>query len=114
MKFDFDEWHELAKTDPVAFDKKRKEIVESFIAKAPEARQEKLRRLQWRIDMEAQKKSSQPSYVRIYDMMMDSVFGERGLVESMRALTDADQKYYERSKIKSADVLSFKKQATNS
>ncbi len=114
MKFNFDEWHELAKTDPTAFDKKYKSIIEDFIAKAPEERQEKLRRLQWRIDMEAQKKSSQPSYIRIYDMMMDSIHGEFGLLESMRALTDSDQSYYDRSKTKSATILKFKEQAISS
>ncbi|MCF6235632.1 MAG: DUF3135 domain-containing protein [Gammaproteobacteria bacterium] len=114
MKFDFDEWHKLAKTDPAAFDKKRKSIIEDFIANVPEARQEKLRRLQWRIDMEAQRKSSQPSYIRIYDMMMDSVFGDSGLVESMRALTDVNHNNYSHSKLKSATILNFKKQASNS
>ncbi len=114
MKFDFDEWHELAKTDPAAFDAKYKEVIENFISNAPESRQQGLRRLQWRIEMESQKKSSQPSYIRIYDMMMESVFGERGLVESVRALTDVDSCFYDDSKLKSADVLSFKKQAANS
>ncbi len=114
MNFDFDEWRKLAKTDPAAFDKKYKAIIEEFISSVPVERQQRLRQLQWRIDMEAQKKSSQPAYIRIYDMMMDSVFGERGLLESMRILTEANHDFHDYSNLKSADVLSFKKRLSNS
>jgi hypothetical protein len=31
-KFDFDEWSELARTDPEQFEQKRRDVIESYIS----------------------------------------------------------------------------------
>jgi hypothetical protein len=82
---DFDEAANLARVDPVAFEKHRRAIIDSFIANAPEGRRHRLRCLQWRIDMERDRApNSLAACVRIYSMMWDSFAGESGLVAAIR------------------------------
>ena len=50
--FDFSEWSSLANTDPKAFEVRREQAIESVIQSMPDAKQERIRRLQWRIDQE--------------------------------------------------------------
>ncbi len=49
-KFDFDKWTELAKSDPNAFEKKRRETIEEFISSVPLERQKALLELQSKIE----------------------------------------------------------------
>ncbi len=82
--FVFDDWKELAETDPQAFEQKRQNYIDSFISTAPSQHQGRLEGLQWRIDMERQRSSSPMSAcVRISSMMLDSVYGEAGLVSAL-------------------------------
>ena len=50
MKFDFDEFARLAKTDPEMFELRRRQILNSEILKAPVGQQEKLLRFQKQLD----------------------------------------------------------------
>jgi hypothetical protein len=50
MKFDFEYWKNLAKNDPMLFEKKRSEAIETLIRSCREENQLRLRQLQWRID----------------------------------------------------------------
>ncbi len=86
---EFDEWAELARSDPDSFEKRRRAVIDDFIASAPERNQHHLRCLQWRIDME-RKRASTPlaACYQIYRMMWQSFAGERGLVAALR---DANQ-----------------------
>ncbi|NOY62640.1 MAG: DUF3135 domain-containing protein [Gammaproteobacteria bacterium] len=87
MKFDFDEWLKLSKSDPAAFDRKREEAIQGLIAAAPERSQQRLQCLQWRIDMERSRKHSSPAHERIFNMMYGSVYNKGGLLHQLRALT---------------------------
>ena len=82
--FNFDEWATLAKTDPTAFAQRRADVIEAVIASAPLERQQQLRRLQWRIDMERQR-CSNPMHacIHLFNKMWDSMYGERGLLNAL-------------------------------
>ncbi|MDX1251807.1 MAG: DUF3135 domain-containing protein [Gammaproteobacteria bacterium] len=85
--FDFDEWTTLAKTDPEAFARRRREAIEKLIASAPPTRQQRLRGLQWSIDAELQTcRTPLQACMRIFDRMWDSVYGAHGLLDALKAL----------------------------
>jgi len=73
---DFDEWAALARSDPAAFEQRRRAAIESYIAAAPEEHQQRLRGVQFRVDMERARASNPLSAtIRISNMMWSS-FGE--------------------------------------
>lgn len=104
----FDDWKDLAASDPEAFEQRRREVIEQFISSIPPERQLRLRRLQWRIDME-RRRCSNPvqSCLSLYTMMWDSVYGSNGLQEALHhglfgtPMTATGDR--------SADILSFKR-----
>lgn len=76
----FNYWSNLAKTDPDRFERERKEEIEKVILNAPPERQQRLRGLQWRIDMERSRASNPLSAcIRLNTMMMDFMFSDEGL-----------------------------------
>lgn len=85
--FVFDEWMQLAQTDPEAFEQRRRQVIEETIESAPSEARRRLRGLQWRIDMERRRSDSTTAgFLRVYRMMMESVYGERGLSDSLNGL----------------------------
>jgi len=87
--FDFDEWLNLAKSDPEAFELRRQQAVEELIIAAPSDRQHRLRGMQWRVDMERRKyKDPLVSCQKVFGMMWQSVYGDNGLLQ---VLTDLPQ-----------------------
>jgi len=80
-KLDFDSAMRLAKDNPDAFEQYRREAIDGLIDRIPARNQERLRRLQWRIDQERSRSGDAMSTcVRLYEMMWDSFAGDRGLV----------------------------------
>lgn len=70
-RFDFDEWSELARRDPEAFDSRRRAAIEDAVSRSRDKR--RLVGLQWRIDMECQRSRTPfKSCLRISDMMWKS------------------------------------------
>ncbi len=70
---DFEVWAELAKSDPEAFEHKRRETIDAFIASTPAEGQQRLRGLQFRVDMERSRASNPLSAtIRISNMMWNS------------------------------------------
>ena len=76
--FDFDELAALAKNDPLAFEARRRAMIDGLFASI-EARSDdphfiqRLRGLQFRIDMERRRsRTSMRALLRIYSMMWDS------------------------------------------
>lgn len=108
LDLDFDQAMELAKSNPAAFEARRKAAIEALIERAPARQQQHLRRLQWRIDM-VRDRAANPmaSCVKIYKMMWESLAGERGLIA---ALKHADKVHAEASEaaMPSAQILAFK------
>lgn len=84
---DFDDWSRLAAQDPEGFEKRRSEVLEDFIRRAPEERRLRLRRLQWRVDR-ARERAPTPlsACVKISQMMWDSLAGDDGLLDALEAL----------------------------
>lgn len=109
--FDFDYWRDLAKNNPEQFEAARKLEIDQYISGLKtEELQDRMRRLQWRVNIE-RKRSKNPmeSAIRIYDMMWDSV-GKN--FEAIQNLSDqfkpeAERKY---KKPAGAKVLSFKQE----
>ena len=86
-EFDFDAWAELARKDPEAFERLRADTIEAWLQQAPTHRQQRLRRLQWRIDG-AREQADNPmaACIRLSQVMWDSVLGPGGLLENLEAL----------------------------
>ncbi len=86
-KIDFDEWATLATADPAAFETRRRELIETFIARSHPERQQRLRCLQWKID-QIRDLSPTPlsACVKISNLMWDSLTGLGGLKESLEQL----------------------------
>lgn len=81
--FVFEEWRNLAESNPEAFEFTRQKMIDSMIAESKDA--ERLRRLQWRIDVERQRSSNPLSAcVRLSSMMLNSVYGESGLANALQ------------------------------
>ena len=87
IRFDFDQWSKLARDDPQAFELERARVLDRAIDQAPDARRERLRCLQWRIDQVRRRaRTPMSACVEMSRLMWDSVLGERGLLESLRGL----------------------------
>ncbi len=85
VPFVFEEWAALARTNPEAFEQQRQQYLESFISGIPSKQRNRLERLQWRIDMERNRAATPLSAcVRISRMMMESVYGQAGLVSAIK------------------------------
>ncbi len=86
-RFNFDHWRQLAERDPACFEAQRRRVLDAAIRAAPQGRQQRLRRLQWRVD-QTRRLSGTPmaACLRISGMMWDSVCGPQGLLRAMNAL----------------------------
>lgn len=82
--FDFSEWSSLASTDPKAFEKRRELAIETAIQAMPDDKQQRMRRLQWRIDQERRlSKTPMAACIRLSNMMWENVLGENGLLDHL-------------------------------
>ena len=85
---DFDDWMELGRSDPTAFEERRRYVTEELIAQAPQHVQPRLRALQWRIDVERARASNPLSAcIRLYNMMWKTLCGENGMMSAVESLT---------------------------
>jgi hypothetical protein len=84
---DWEKWVKLAREDPEKFEKERVAVIEELIMSQPVRCRLRGRRLQWKIDAVRQTSpNSLAACIRIYDMLMDSVYGPNGLVEAIGLL----------------------------
>ena len=108
--FDFDYWSKLAKKDPEAFEAAREAEINKHIESLDEDVQERMRRLQWRIEME-RKRSKNPMDAagRIYDMMWESVGQSIKALDELTALLNpqSTMKKAQTEKQETSNVLSF-------
>jgi hypothetical protein len=88
---DFDQWSELAKSDPEAFELKRAELIEQVIQRMPAHKQHRMRCLQWKID-QVRDRAANPvaACVKLSEMMWDSLVGPGGLREVLDRLHTGD------------------------
>ncbi|MGQ9686732.1 MAG: DUF3135 domain-containing protein [Thiobacillaceae bacterium] len=109
VSFDFDTWATLAKEDAAAFERRREELLQQFIAQAPQHLQERLRRLQWRIDAERRRyKHPLKSCMALHAMMWESMYGSGGLLEALNRLRDPFAAKPQQTH-KSGDILPFRR-----
>jgi hypothetical protein len=86
-KLDFDQLAQLAQDDPQAFEARREAAIEALIESLPVERQERMRRLQWRIDQERRlAKSPMGACIRLSRLMWRQVLGEGGLRDRLIGL----------------------------
>jgi len=109
INLNFQYWSDLAKKDPEAFEKKRKEVIDQYITTLPNKEtQARINKLQWRIDMERKKyKNPLDAAIRIYDMMWTSVSKHYDVLQSLTDITSSEQP--KKAKIEKAPILPFKK-----
>jgi len=109
----FEEWAELAKSDPDAFEKMRLAAIDRCIENLPAAQQERMRRLQWRIDQERRMaRTPMNACLRISRMMWDNILGSTGLQKRLAELGGLAQAGVQtdsgsRPALTKADVLDF-------
>ncbi len=87
-RVDFDQWAELAKSDPEAFEARRAEVIEDMISRMPPHKQHRMRCLQWKIDqVRAQCKTPMAACIKLSEMMWDSLVGPGGLKDALERLS---------------------------
>jgi hypothetical protein len=88
---DFDQWADLAKTDPDAFEARRAEAIEAMIQRMPDHKQQRMRCLQWKIDqVRGQAGNPMAACIKISEMMWDSLVGPGGLKDALERVGDRD------------------------
>jgi hypothetical protein len=86
MEFDFQKWAKLARENGAEFERQRRAAIEAVIAGAPPAHQQRLRGLQFRIDMERSRSATAlGACVRINSLMWASFARLR---EELNSLAD--------------------------
>ncbi|MCU7850644.1 MAG: DUF3135 domain-containing protein [Candidatus Thiodiazotropha sp. (ex Monitilora ramsayi)] len=80
QNLDFDYLTGLAKTNPSEFERLRQNAIDAYILTLPHDRQDRMRRLQWRIDQVRSRHSPMGACVRLSGMMWDHLLGPQGLL----------------------------------
>ena len=87
FSFDFDEWSQLAKDDPFAFEARRIALIEEYLRQFPQSGQRRLRGLQFRIDMVRRRaRTPMGACLKISSMMWESLLGKHGLKDALDTL----------------------------
>jgi hypothetical protein len=88
---DFDNWAELARSNPDGFEARRAQAIEDMISGMPMHKQERMRRLQWKIDqVRNQAGNPMAACIKLSEMMWDSLLGPGGLKDVLERLGDGD------------------------
>lgn len=86
---DWEQWVKLAHENPQEFERKRASAIEELIMSQPVESRRRSRQLQWRIDgIRLTSPNSLAACVKIYDMMIETVYGPDGLLDAIALLTD--------------------------
>ena len=87
---------------------RRQQALEALITAAPSNRQQRLRGLQWRVDMERRKtKDPVLGCQKVFNMMWKSVYGDHGLLQALNGLPTAQGGKAAMSVRPAAKVLAF-------
>ena len=85
--FDFDRWAALAQADPEAFEAWRQALIEEAIEAAPPDCRQRMRGLQFRIDLERRRaRTPLKACLRLSSLMWQSVMGENGLLDALNGM----------------------------
>jgi len=105
QRIDFEQWARLARHDPETFEQLRHRLLAAHIARCSSSHQDRLRRLQWRIDrLREQASNPMSACVQISNLMWNT-FDQLG-----KAYHDPDTLQPQKSHApsKAAAVLPFK------
>lgn len=81
---DWEQWVKLFRENPEEFERQRLAAIEELIDSQPVHIRHRSRQLQWRIDaIRRRAPNSLSACIRIYDMMIETVYGPGGLVEAI-------------------------------
>jgi len=84
---DWEEWVRLARENPEKFERERTAAIEELIMSQSAETRHRNRQLQWKINAIRQTSpNSMSACVRIYEMLMDSVYGPDGLLAAIELL----------------------------
>ena len=78
-RLDFDYLTDLARSNPSEFERLRLKAIEGYLSSLPRERQQRMRRLQWRIDQVRRKHTPMGDCIRLSNMMWDHLLGADGL-----------------------------------
>lgn len=88
--FDFESWSALARDDAEEFERRRREMIDGFLATAPERHRQRLQGLQFRIDLERQRAGTPlGAAVRLNSMMWSSFMELRDALSGLSGETGA-------------------------
>ncbi len=108
MEYDFDTWSRLSRDDPQAFERARLEAIEAVIAQAPPEQRQRLRALQFRIDLERQRTGNAlGACIRISRMMWSRFHELQRSLEELQAQVSHHREITPRPAPVSAQVLPF-------
>jgi len=100
---DFDDWAELAQSDPAGFEARREQAIDALITRMPEHKQQRMRCLQWKIDQVRNRAGSpMAACIKLSEMMWDSLTGPGGLKEALDRMSDQNA-----APLPNADILTF-------
>ena len=86
-EYAFEDWRRLHETDPEAFERRRKEALEAVIQSATARMQQRLRGVQFKVDMErARAGSDLASCLKAQSMMWDSLLRMRDALAELSTL----------------------------
>lgn len=91
MKFNFDEWAELAKQDPASFELKRQQAIDTTIQRASPEVQQRLRGLQFAVDSYRLFHTPLSCCVKFNVMMHQSLAQLRDSLKSFQQSSHQDQ-----------------------
>jgi len=81
---DFDSWSTLARTDPQAFEDYRERIINEAILRASPQRQQRLWRMQWKLNqIRNTSRTPMVACLRMNRMLWEAVVGENGLLNRL-------------------------------
>lgn len=113
---EFEYWSKLSKINLKLFEELRLREIERVILRARPECQQRLRKLQWRIDMERDKaKNPIDAMVRLQNMMWRQFYSDNGFVFAVEQYVKLCRMAEKLSKVevagekKKADILPFKK-----
>lgn len=87
-KFDFDEWANLYESDPAAFERKRKEVLEEEILKAPIENRAMLRLIQLECDAARQALDPMQATIAISEMMIHKLNQLKAPITALREIVE--------------------------
>ena len=105
----FDYWNTLSNKDPEAFEELRLACIDELISKAPNSQQQRLRGLQWRIDLERDRaKTPLAACMSLSNMMWEQVIGKDGFLDSLQQIHESPTMMDEpEERVVSAAIIPF-------